>query len=800
MGKLLRRVAWIGLVLLALFAGWGTYAVRGSLATLDGEHLLAGLSAPAAIERDSEGVVTITAANAVDASRALGFVHAQERYFEMDLLRRSAAGELAELFGPVALPSDRSTRTHRMRARMRQALADLEPSQRAAADAYVAGVQTGLAALRNRPWPYLLLRQRPQPWLPEDSLLAAAAMAFDLHDESNRREYMLARLDQHLSAEIMTLLGADGSEWDAPLMGEPRPPVVLPPGPQLAPASTSPAAHEQPESLVPVEGAVDGVGTGSNSFAVAGQLTADGRALLANDMHLGLRAPNIWFRARLRYPDPRAASGAVDVSGFSLPGVPGIVVGSNGHVAWGFTNSYGDWLDWVRVEWSDREGGRYRTLDGERPLQMFDEVIAVAGGASATLRVRETRWGPILHEPTDAADPQPTLALLWTVHRPGGLDLGLIDMAHAESLDAALAVGQRLGMPAQNLLVADRAGRIGWTIAGRLPTRLGDCDAQRPLDPLAGCEWADGWIDPAQAPRLSDPADGRLWTANSRVADADALRLIGNGGYDLGARQQQIRDALRGTDQFDESTLLAIQLDSRALFLQRWWHLLRDVASSGTTPELVRLERASRNWEGQAGVDAVSYRLARGFRGLVIERVTGALLAEARSAEAGRWQEPVLTQFEAVAWRLLQERPDGWLAEASGGWDSLLQATATELVVQLEVIGPLADRTWGKRNTARICHPLAAALPKQLADLLCLPFDPLPGDSHMPRVQGPGFGASQRMVVAPGFEADGIIHAPAGQSGHPLSPFWSAGHRAWVDGAATPFLPGQNAHRLELRP
>jgi len=795
MRRWLRRIS-IGLVVAVIVMGvTGTLLLRGSLATLDGDHALAGLSAPVQIARDAGGVVSIDAPNEADAARALGFVHAQERFFEMDLLRRSAAGELAELFGAVALPRDRQLRVHRMRARVRAMIASLDADQHAVIAAYTDGVNAGLDALRVRPWAYLLLQQAPVAWRAEDSGLVVAAMAFDLQDASNRREFMLDRLDRYLSPELMVLLAADGSEFDAPLVGEPRAPITLPAAPNRSadggPVNDDPAV---------VEGAVDGVATGSNNFAVAGSLTRDGRAILADDMHLGLRAPNIWFRAALHYSDPRVVDGKVAVSGFSLPGVPGIVAGSNGHVAWGYTNSYGDWLDWVQVHWSDRAAGVYQTAAGEARIETVDEIIRVKGAADETLRIEHTRWGPIVHREGEGSGEKHALALAWTAHRAGAIDLGLLAMARARNLDEAMAIGRTVGMPAQNLLVADRAGRIGWTLTGRVPQRLGNCDPLRSLDPRAGCEWAQDWLSSDVVPRLIDPADGRLWTANSRVADGEGLRLIGAGSFDLGARQRQIRDRLRAQALFDEADLLAIQLDTRALFLERWWQLLRSTVADSALPELQRLAAASAKWEGQAEVDAVSYRLARGFRAALITKLAAAILADAKAGEGARWQEPVLNQFEPLAWALLSERPSGWLGDAPDAWQTLLTSTAVEMVQELEAVGPLGDRRWGERNTARICHPLAAALPAVLAQALCRPSEPLPGDSHLPRVQGPSFGASQRMVVSPGHEVDGIINAPAGQSGHPLSPFWDSGHADWARGEATPFLPGAPNYRVSLTP
>ena len=208
------------LVLLAALAGW--WALRGSLPRLDGDLALAALSAPVTVQRDALGVVTIDAANEADAMRALGYVHAQERYFEMDLMRRTAAGELAELFGPLALDTDKQHRVHRMRARANAHLDADRRQQAPQLQAYTDGVNAGLADLRSRPWPYLLLRQQPEPWLLADSALVGYAMYFDLQDSTNARELALWRIRPHVPPALFALLAHDGSGWDAPLVGAPR--------------------------------------------------------------------------------------------------------------------------------------------------------------------------------------------------------------------------------------------------------------------------------------------------------------------------------------------------------------------------------------------------------------------------------------------------------------------------------------------------------------------------------------------------------------------------------------------------
>ena len=184
----------------------------------------------------------------------------------------------------------------------------------------------------------------------------------------------------------------------------------------------------------------------------------------------------------------------------------------------------------------------------------------------------------------------------------------------------------------------------------------------------------------------------------------------------------------------------------------------------------------------------------------MIERIQNGLLAPAQAALGEDFVMPDLPQAEAFAWPLVQQRPAHLLPRKFASWDALLADAARDIRGQLEEAGPLADRSWGERNSARICHPLAGALPGLLQGLLCMPAEPLPGDGNMPLVQAPGFGASERMVVSPGREAEGFAHMPGGQSGHPLSPFWGAGHAAWVRGEATPFLPGEPAHVLRLSP
>ncbi|KFN44798.1 penicillin acylase family protein [Arenimonas oryziterrae] len=787
--RLLLRLTLLLLLLAALALGVGWWTFRGSLATLDGELSLPGLSAPVRIERDALGVVTIDAANETDAARALGYVHGQERFFEMDLMRRSAAGELSELFGAIAIEKDKSIRVHRLRARVMENMDAVVGDKMPVLQAYTEGVNAGLHGLRQQPWPYTLIGVAPRDWQPADTALAGYAMFFDLQDESNSRELALWKIKQVVPDALYRLMAFDGTEWDAPLIGPSHGNVPLPLPSALdlhqLPTPVEDKDHAESEPAAP----------GSNNFAVAGALTQDGRAIVADDMHLGLRAPNIWFRARLQYPDPKAPGGKVDVSGFTLPGIPAVIVGSNTHVAWGFTNSYGDWLDFYRVDWADAGKTRYRVPEGQAVLRTAHEPIRVKDAPTVDFVVRETRWGPIVEDAKDGS----ALALRWTAHLPGSLNLGLTELARAGDLDSGLAIADGIGMPAQNLVIGDSKGRIAWRLTAQMPMRTGQCDPTAPQVVSAPCRWS-GWLAPTENPSLVDPVDHRLWTANARTVDGAALALVGDGGYANGARARQIRDDLFAKDRFTEKDLMAIQLDDRTLFLERWWMQMRVQAQASDDPAWKQIEAATRAWDEHASADAVSYRITRAWRLAVIERIRHGLMAPAMVKLGPDFVMPDLPQIEGVAWELVSLRPKHLLPRKYDSWDALLLDAARDVTADLSRHGPLDRQTWGARNTANICHPLARALPGFAKPLLCMPADPLPGDMNMPRVASPDFGASERMVVSPGHEADGIIHMPGGQSGHPLSPFWGAGHAAWVRGEPTPFLPGKATHTMTLAP
>jgi len=791
---LVRRLAiGVATVLLAVVAAglWGWLKVRASLPMLEGEIPLAGLSAPVTVERDDLGVPTIRGSSRVDVARATGFVHGQERLFQMDVMRRQAAGELAELFGPSALDWDRDLRRHRLRRVAEKAVERADAEQFVLLEAYTAGVNSGLAQLREPPFEYLVLGVEPDPWQPEDTILAVLAMFVVLHDEDGSGESDLGVLYDVLPEQMADFLSPPGTEWDAPIEGEPMLGAAVP-GPEvvdLRQVEALPAVAERMRESWSEEAVV-----GSNSWAVAGPLTDDGGAILANDMHLGLRVPNTWYRASLVFPDP-VGGAEMRITGVTLPGTPAVVVGSNGRVAWGYTNSYGDWVDLVVLE--ETEDGMYLTPDGPVSFETSTETIEVRGGEAEHIDVVSTVWGPVI----DRDHQGRRRALRWTAHDPQAVDLGMTMMETASTVDEALRFAASSGIPPQNFVCADADGRIGWTIMGAIPRRVG-FSGRVPVSWADGARRWDGWLEPGLYPRVTDPASHRLWTANARVVGGDALRVIGDGGYALGSRARQIRDDLLAAEHHDTHTLLGIQLDDRALFLARWQTLLMEVFEDDPDrahPHWNEARDMVESWGARAAIDSVGYRLVRGFRYEVIDRVMEPLTGACREADE-RFRHRRLGQTEGPVWRLVSERPPHLLDPEYGEWSELLATSFEAVLDALTAEGrQLRERTWGERNTSGISHPMSSSIPL-LGGLLNMTPRALPGDGHMPRVQGRTFGASERIVVSPGREADAIMHMPGGQSGHPLSPFFSAGHGAWEQGEPTSFLPGPTIHELRMVP
>ena len=812
---IMRRVfLGLAILVLVLVAGlvaggiWARGQLRASLPQLEGQRRLPGLQGSVEVARDALGIPTVRAGSRQDVARAMGFLHAQDRFFQMDLSRRRAAGELASLVGPRALALDREIRLHRFRVEARRTVELLTVTDRALLDAYTAGVNAGLTSLGAKPFEYFILRQEPKPWRPEDSLLVVLSMFITLQDTDGSYEAALATMHDVLPPPMFALMAPRGTEWDSPVAGEG---FETPPIPPAGVYNARARRHGKPPidlqrkpevaragfGMLEFEG--DGgeeSAVGSNNWAVAGRLTADGGALIANDMHLGIRVPNTWYRAAWEWPAPSGDEGPGHrLYGVTLPGVPAMVVGSNTHVAWGFTNTYADWSDIVVLDTDPQKPDMYRTPGGWRRMETFDETFDIPGQPSQSGTVQWTIWGPVL-----GRDHRGRLrAYRWVAHAAEQLAATLTPLEDAHTIEEAFADANGLGTPGQNFVVADRSGRIGWSVYGSIPRRHG-LDGSLPASWADGTRGWNGWLADEEYPRLLDGKDGRIWTANARVVGGDMLAALGDGSYEIGSRARIIRDRLMAKDRFTPRDLLDIQLETRAEFLTRWRALilrtLDEKATAGHAQRSRFRETVERGWTGQASPDSAAYLLTRRFRERVSERVFTFVLAECYEADE-HFDYTTVRRREGPIWRIVTEQPPHLLDPRYPRWSDMLVDAIDSVIEDLRELGDLSERRWSEFNRVSFRHPLSAAVPL-VGRWLDMARVDIPGDLYTPRMMWGSVGASERMVVSPGREEHGIMHMPTGQSGHPLSPFYANSHDAWVKGDATAFLPGPPAYVLTL--
>ena len=776
--KRLRVALWAALAVAILFISAVVAALYLSRPQIAGAVALSGLNSPVAVARDSIGHTTVQAKTRQDLARATGFIHAQERFLSMDARRRLAAGELAALLGPFVLEQDRENRPHRFREQAQKIVAGLSETEHAILEAYTEGVNQGLEALPVSPFPYVLFLTQPEPWKPEDSILSLFAMHLVLQGGHWKYDSVVGFLHETFGADVANFLAPVGTHYDAPLDNTPIPLYV----PQI------PAAHEidlretslNPENLKDIR--MSWENPGSNAFAVSGELAAHGGALLANDMHLVLLVPNIWYRMHWQW----AGSGKNHMaSGLTLPGLPWLIAGSNGYIAWGFTNSNVDTQDLI-------------VLDSEETsLTSVEEVLEVRFGADEKLTYEYSPWGPVIGKDTQNRK----RALRWASYWMTGAHINFSQLETSEDIRSAMSLFQQSAIPWQNVLLADREGSIGWTIAGALPRRKG-YSGRSPIKSAMLENPAPEWLPPDEYPVVLNPPGQRLWSANSRHIGGKQYELLGDGRYTAGMRAQQIQNRLREGTMFTEPSLLALQRDNRADYLDEWRPRLERTMNEASIASLVERHQVHKwfaEWDGHSNADSVGYRITRTFRKRTHELFLLTLqtrlgLSPDRHVRHLRWQ------LDGPLTRILDSEARNFLPKGMQNWDEFL-ALALKLTIEDMTKGgrEMAEATWGARNQARIRHPLSHSLPF-LRGLLDVPPSPLSGDLNLPRVEHRGFGSSHRTVVSPGREESGILNMPTGQSGHPLSPFYNAGHNDWLEGKPTPFLPGPAVSTLTLAP
>ncbi|EGW21121.1 penicillin acylase family protein [Methylobacter tundripaludum] len=794
MVKIRKIILYGGLTLASVAAialGGGFWVMHRSMPQLDGTVQLDRLTAEVRVQTDAHGMPVINAANRVDAVRALGYVTARDRLFQMELMRRKSAGRLAEIFGDMALDSDIRARTYGFHREAKAILAKLPPAHQQYLQSYADGVNRYMAESGKLPFEFTVLGYQPGPWTPEDSLLVVLGMCENLTAGEERGERMLSVMEKTLPDAAMRFLTPDTDFYTEQLQkqAESLRPAQAIPVEALATALTHQSSDTPPLAQLVQQ---SDLMVGSNAWAVGGKKTWDGRAILANDMHLGISVPNTWYRIELNY-------GAVHAAGLTLPGTPLLIAGSNRHIAWGATNLSGDFLDLVRLEINPANPDQYRVGEQWQRFDEYPETIIVKGSAAKQIVVKQTRWGPVANQPL--LD-QP-VAIHWTALDADAFNLNLFDLEQGETLEEAVTIVNGSGGPQLNVLLADDKGSIAWTVMGKIPKRFGN-------DGLVSRSWADGrvgwngYVEPEDLPRVIDPPEGILASANDRRFGKNYPYVIGH-QFGNGYRAYRITRQLTQMPRIGEWAMFDLQLDTESEFYVFYQQLALNSLTAAVIarqPDLAEARDYLLAWNGRADTGSLGFALLVEFRKQLIEAVFTPLLSASRDADKNfsySW-----TYIDTPLQALLNEKPPRALPDAAHyrNWDDFILGQLKHGLQQVQAQHPgvpLMELNWGEQNKVKQSHPFSKALPI-LSDLLDMPREALPGCGFCVRAAGPGFGASERLVVSPGHFEDAILHMPGGQSGQPLSPYYRDQQGYWLKGLSMPLTAGKPEHMLLLQP
>lgn len=569
-------MAWtLLLLLLAAGAAVGAYLVQAQ-PKISGTLPLAGAQAELRIERDGDGIPTIQAANTHDLFFGLGVVHAQDRLWQLETHKRIASGRLAEAFGPAAIEADRFLRALAVRRAAEAQWAQTQGETRAALLAYAEGINAVLSgALGARPPEFLILGLKPEPWTPVDSLAWSIMMAWDLGGNWST-ELLRLRLALRMDKDRIDQL-LPPYPGEAPLQTVDYPALY-----RSLKLDTEVAAIEAMTGRLLAAAPESGIeGVGSNNWVLSGERTTTGRPLLANDPHLKLSAPALWYFARLKAP-------GYDVAGATLPGLPGVVLGQNAQVAWGFTNTGPDVQDLYLERIKPGDAAQYQTPDGWAPFETRQETIRVKGQPEVTMTVRSTRHGPVISDAGIADDlfaakgrGSYAIAMRWTALDEDTDQIGAtLRMNRAASVDEFIEAAKGWVAPMQNMVVADAAGRIAFVAPARVPLRHPDNDLMG-LAPAPGWDprydWA-GWLPFELLPQQRDPSNGYVATANQRVVPADHPAFISS-SWALPHRQNRIEQLLDAKPRHSLDDLRSMQSDVKSLAAPRGLDWLRRAPS-----------------------------------------------------------------------------------------------------------------------------------------------------------------------------------------------------------------------------
>lgn len=839
------------------------YVLTSSLPEVDGALAVPGIAAPVAVQRSIHGVPHIRAASLDDLVFAQGFVTAQDRLFQMDLLRRHAAGELAEILGSSLVQHDRIQRVLQLRATADRAVSAIPKEQLHYLDVYARGVNASIAIQQNHlPLEFRVLRYSPAPWTPRDSILVGLVMYQDL---TNQFTTSLSReaISAHLPPQLVDDLYPVGSWRDHP----PEQPVVDLTAPQELPDIPLDESQTKlrrprlstasPADILALSQALgpqrcDACTAGSNNWAVSGSRTASGKPLLSNDMHLTLSVPGTWYQVDLAAPSP---SGSFHVAGASLPGLPFVIVGHNDHIAWGFTNLGADVQD-IFIEHLRGSGAsaEFESADNAwHSLLHQTELIHVHGRPDVQLDVTSTLHNGV---PTPIISPllpseKRDLSLRWTIYDPATLSAPLFRIASATDWPSFLSAFADFGGPSQNVVYADDQGHIGYHAVGAIPIRGNplasssvptptpaptpapqpDSSAQEtgvappphpssplspvPVDAVTGhYDWL-GYIPFVQLPQSFDPPNGILATANARTSpDTYPYTLTLN--WAAPYRNERIWKSLLGRDHLTAADMLTLQTDVYSDLDHNIAQRLAYSIDHSTTKDK-RLHQAAdllRKWDGQVDANSpvppIVNAAREAFWQLLLEPRLGSKLQTNMQDQAMPfWKLYAWGEKSYAAEQIIMHTPDRWLPPGFTNWNELLTAAVARGLADAHAPGDLARWKHGQVYPIDLEHPIFSKS-AFLRALIHLPtgtgVKPLSGDSSTVKQVGRTFGPSERFTADLSDFDRSTFNLVLGESGNLASPWFMDQWTAWYTGTTFPMpftTPAVNAatrHTLTLQP
>lgn len=800
-----RILRWLMVFLVLLVAAIVAYAyhvAHSALPQLDGEIKVTGISAPVTVTRDSHGVPTIEAASFEDLFFAQGYITAQDRLWQMDVMRRFASGELSEILGGDTIKLDREQRILGLRAAAKKSLSISSQRDHIYFDAYARGVNAYIAQHGNHlPIEFRILRYTPKPWQPEDSIVIANQMVKDLNYgyifDTVAREKILARLGPDLTSDLYV-----NRSWHD------RPPTVMREDLSQTDASANDSddddddaespdnsvtrgndSHALPEEGIPVNG--------SNDWVVSGAHTVTGKPLLCDDMHLGHQMPNLWYEAHLH-------AGPYDVVGVTLPGMPYVIVGHNQRIAWGFTN-VGPAVTDLYIENFNAQGA-YQSPKGWSEPEHRAEVIHVKGKPDLTLDVRITRHGPIVSE-LIPGETRP-LALRWTLY--DGLHIPFFDVNSAQNWDEFQKAFWQLDAPGQNVVYADIDGNIGYHTTGKVPVRAAG-DGSIPVDGADDAHEWTSYVPFDKLPHIYNPPSGIIATANGRITPDKYAYPV---SMEWGApwRTARIYHVLESGRRFSPGDMLALQTDIHSESDQFVAERLVYAVDHATKPSARARQAADllRSWDGlmqaSSAAPTITENSIRELRRLLLEPKLG-------SAPKDPTKDEVTLSWKTYSWamrsvwmeNILLHRPKQWLPDQFPDYDELLNAA-----VEAAVNDPLAPKDlstwrWGAFNEVEIEHPVLGKIP--LIRTWSAPgIQEQSGSAYTVKAVTRHHGPSERFTANLADLDQSTLNIVTGQGGNFGSPYYMDQWPAWYGGTTftLPFsskaVEDAKSHKLLLEP